>query len=402
MKIALVTPYFPDIETIDSGIANHCLSLATGLAALGNHVMVFHIRPCYKNESDFEDEQILSPGITVITHRIKAPIALTKFFKHKWALIDFTIKLKCMVAAAKVLKTAIKKHEVQVIETSSYFSLCYFLEQKSTAPIAVRVSTTFSQIMNDHYPFKSRGMNLIAKMELTFIKKSRHLVTHSRNHAQELERLYSIHQDNFEIIPHGIELPSASSIEQKNHNKSITILYTGRFEYRKGTDILLEAIPLVLQRNPNVVFKLIGDDANNEYQQRFLAKNTFGSNQVIFQGKVDEYLLKQAYRDCDIFVAPSRYESFGLIFIEAMSYGKPVIGCNVGGVPEIIKDNFNGLFANTGDSVSLADKITILIENADLREKLALNALQTVKDRFTIDQLAKNSLVYYQKIISAA
>ncbi|SEO23576.1 Glycosyltransferase involved in cell wall bisynthesis [Mucilaginibacter gossypiicola] len=399
MTIALVTPYFPDEHTIDSGIANHYLLLAQSLAAKGNKVIVVHVRPRHKNEPDNFSKHTLAEGIIVLTYKSKVPVVINKLFKHKWAIIDFALKIRSMRVTSQVLRKLIQQYGIEVIETTSYFSLCYFLPYKKLkAPVAVRVSTTFSQIMNEHYPFKSRGMDLIAKMEITFIKRSRYILTHAQSHALELERLYNIDAKQFEIIPHGIDLPLIA--DDTTAGEVIKILYAGRFEYRKGTDVLLAAIPLVLQKTPNVVFQLIGSDTGNDYQNRFKNDNPDAVLQkVAFGGKVDHDALSQAYQSCDIFVAPSRYESFGLIFIEAMSYGKPAIGCNVGGVPEIITDNYNGLFAEAGNAQSLADKIISLVDDYDLRKRLGLNARKTIEDKFTGDRLAANSLTYYTKMI---
>ncbi|UOE48321.1 glycosyltransferase family 4 protein [Mucilaginibacter sp. SMC90] len=399
MIIALVTPYFPDKHTIDSGIANHCLLLAQNLAAKGNKVIVLHIRPRYNDEQDTFSKHTFAESITILTYKVNAPAIINKLFKSKWAIIDFALKITSMRITSRVLNTIIQQYGVEVIETTSYFSLCYFsLYKKIKAPIAVRVSTTFSQIMNEHYPFKSRVMDLIAKMEIAFIKRSKYVITHAHSHAQELERLYDIDSERFQIIPHGIELPVIT--EDAHTTDDIKILYTGRLEYRKGTDVLLAAIPLVLQQKPEVLFELIGSDTGNDYQTRFRADNPEAVlEKVIFSGKVDNDKLSQAYRACDIFVAPSRYESFGLIFIEAMSYAKPVIGCSVGGVPEIIADNYNGFFAEAGNAQSLADKIIQLVNDDELRKQMGRNARKTVEDKFTGARLASNSLAYYNKII---
>ncbi|WPU98351.1 glycosyltransferase family 4 protein [Mucilaginibacter sp. cycad4] len=400
MTIGLITPYFPDEHTIDSGIANHYLLLAQSLGAKGNKVVVVHVRPLRNDEHGIFSKQILAEGITVLTYKVKAPVIIDKFFKHQWAIIDFVLKIRSMRVTSQVLNKIIQQYGIEVIETSSYFSLCYFsLYKKNKAPVAVRVSTTFSQIMNEHYPFKSRVMDMIAKMEIAFVKRSEYVITHAHSHALELERLYDIATERFEIIPHGINLPVMT--EYPTTGLVIKVLYTGRLEYRKGTDVLLEAIPLVLQQKPDILFELIGNDTSNDYQNRFKTDNPEEVLQrVIFSGKVDHETLCRAYQACDIFVAPSRYESFGLIFIEAMSYGKPVISCNVGGVPEIITDNYNGFFAETGDVQSLADKILRLADNGDLRKQMGLNARKTIEEKFNSDQLADNSLTYYNKIIT--
>ncbi|MBK0378197.1 glycosyltransferase family 4 protein [Mucilaginibacter segetis] len=401
MTVGLVTPYFPDRKTIDSGIANHCLFLAEGLISAGHKVIVIHIRPRYEDENEEFDEYSINENLIVRTYKVTLTKLTSRLIRSKWAIIDFAVKLKCMLVALKVLNKIIKTFGIDIIETSSYFSLCYFSSFiKIKAPIVVRVSTLFSQMMNEHYPFKSRLMDMIGKMEISFIKRSKYLVTHAKNHAKEVELITRVSSKSFKIIPHGINLSSLNN-HTPNPTSALKILYVGRLEYRKGTDILLQAIPVVLKQNPGVQFELIGNDPNKEYQNNFRENNSHEiADKVFFSGKVDNDKLRQAYNDCDIFVAPSRYESFGLIFIEAMSYNKPVIACNVGGVSEIITHRQNGLFARNEDPVDLAKKILQLVNNESLRLKIGNAARQTVEERFTKEMLAKNTVSYYNQILA--
>ena len=114
---------------------------------------------------------------------------------------------------------------------------------------------------------------------------------------------------------------------------------------------------------------------------------------------MDKNYVQDAYANCDIFVAPSRYESFGLIYIEGMSYAKPVIGCNIGGASEIIEDGYNGLLANVNDPDSLAEKIISLVKNENLRQIIGINARKTVEDKFSGKRLAISSVAYYNGVI---
>jgi glycosyltransferase involved in cell wall biosynthesis len=171
-------------------------------------------------------------------------------------------------------------------------------------------------------------------------------------------------------------------------------------EYRKGTDILLDAIPLVMRSHPDVHFQLIGIDPENSYESAFRKENNQLINkQVAFSGPLGDKQTNKAYAECDIFVAPSRYESFGLIYIEAMSFGKPVIGFNVGGVSEIIEDTVNGLYANFDDAVSLAEKISYLVANPAIRKTMGRNARKSVEEKFSDDILAANSVAYYHRVL---
>jgi glycosyltransferase involved in cell wall biosynthesis len=237
-------------------------------------------------------------------------------------------------------------------------------------------------------------------MEIAMLKKSNYLITHTPHHAAEMERLYGINADTFHIIPHGIPLPILSSTPTKNTDQ-IEILFVGRFEYRKGIDLLLAAIPQVLKKYEKVVFKLIGTDNDNFYENTFRDQHPVDiADKVMFCGPVNQEDTHKAYANCDIFVAPSRYESFGLIYIEAMSYGKPVIGLKAGGALDIIKDNYNGLLAEPEDVSSLVHQLSRLIENTDLRKELGTNARKTVEDKFSDQQLASNSITYYQEVVN--
>ncbi|WP_419701092.1 glycosyltransferase family 4 protein [Mucilaginibacter sp. NFX135] len=401
MTIGLVTPYYPDKQTFNSGIANHFSILANALAKQGHRVVVLHIRPSYGNNDNIRSQQITSL-ITVLTYPITLPDYFNKLFKNKWAVLDFLIKLRCMLTTFKNLDRIIKEHQLDVIETTNYYSLCYFnlLTRKPPIPIVVRVSTTFLQIMEEYYPFKSRLQKRLGRMEIAMLRKSDYLITHTHHHAAEMEHLYGISAGKFYIIPHGIPLPVLSPVQISNNNQ-IEILFVGRFEYRKGIDLLLAAIPYVLEKYKKVVFKLIGTDKDNFYENTFRDKHPVDiTDKVMFCGSVDQESASRAYAGCDIFIAPSRYESFGLIYIEAMSYAKPVIGLKAGGALDIIKDHYNGLLAEPEDVSSLVHQLSILIEDAALRKELGTNAHKTVEDKFSDEQLASNSITYYQEAIN--
>jgi glycosyltransferase involved in cell wall biosynthesis len=402
MIVGLLTPYYPDEQTISSGIANHFFTLANALIDEGHYVVVIHIRPSYGENDPIRKKQH-HPQITQLTFPVRLSKKTNKFLGHKWAVRSFLLQLKCMLITFKRLDKIIKEYKIDVIETTNYYSLCYlnlFLK-KPKIPVSIRVSTTFLQIADEFYPFKSRLLNKLGKIEIAMIRKSRYLITHAQHHALEMERTYSIKADRFTVIPHGLPLPLLPS-HQPNNSNTTTILFVGRFEYRKGIDLLLNAIPIVLKQYTNIIFKLIGSDNELFYEKSFQVQHqTDIIEKVIFYGSLNQTETRAAYATCDIFVAPSRYESFGLIYIEAMSYGKPVIGFRVGGVTDVIEDGYNGLFADTGDVVSLANKLMVLIANVHARKTMGLNARKTVEAKFTAKQLAISSAIYYQEIINS-
>ena len=119
------------------------------------------------------------------------------------------------------------------------------------------------------------------------------------------------------------------------------------------------------------------------------------TSKMQFEGRVDNETLYNAYKSCDIFVAPSRFESFGLIFLEAMREGKPVIGTLTGGIPEIINNGENGLLVRPNDADALAEAISTLAKSDKLRTTMGNAGRKIFLERFTSESMAKNSIGIY-------
>ena len=115
---------------------------------------------------------------------------------------------------------------------------------------------------------------------------------------------------------------------------------------------------------------------------------------------MDEDRLNDLYRRCDVFVAPSRYESFGLIYLEAMNYAKPVIGCRAGGPEDIIEDGDTGLLVPPQDPGVLADAIIQLVSSPDQRREMGLAGRRRLLDRYSHTAMAEEFVTVYRKMLS--
>lgn len=189
---------------------------------------------------------------------------------------------------------------------------------------------------------------------------------------------------------------------------TVRILFVGRLESRKGIDILLQSALKVLRRFPDVQLDIVGNDrlpgpTGQTPRALFKADPRAKAmrDRVIFHGEVNDDALRGFYNACDIFVAPSRFESFGLIFIEAMMFAKPVIGCRIGGMPEIIVDGETGLLAEPGDAASLVACMTRLLEDADLRRRLGAAGRQRYERLYTPERMARDVVAAFDKIASS-
>jgi glycosyltransferase involved in cell wall biosynthesis len=109
-----------------------------------------------------------------------------------------------------------------------------------------------------------------------------------------------------------------------------------------------------------------------------------------FPGYVSDGELQEQYSDADVFVAPSRYESFGLVLIEAMRHGTPVIACDIGGMREIIIDGVDGYLVKVDDTAQLANRLRLLIENQAVRLKVGESSRRTYESRFTARKMGES------------
>ena len=186
------------------------------------------------------------------------------------------------------------------------------------------------------------------------------------------------------------------------------ILFVGRLERRKGIHVLLEVIPSLLDRHPDWQCDLVGDASlpagpgetfESQFRQRHAGARW--NDRVTFHGVVDEAALHSFYRDADLFVAPSLYESFGLIYLEAMQYGVPVIGCRVGGVPEVVQDEGCGLLVPANNPAALEVALERLVSDDALRHRLGARAVEMVEARGSYLSFAERMIAEYRAAIAS-
>jgi glycogen synthase len=177
------------------------------------------------------------------------------------------------------------------------------------------------------------------------------------------------------------------------------ILFVGRLELRKGIDTLLSAAAQILPGRDDLTFWIAGDNTLDissgvTAQADFLATHAGARwlDRVRFLGPLEDSELRWLYQRCDMFVAPSRFESFGLVYVEAMIYGKPVIGCHAGGIAEVVTDGGTGLLAPAGDADSLARAILRLADDVPLRAQLGAAGRSDYLARFAADRVAERRI----------
>ena len=207
---------------------------------------------------------------------------------------------------------------------------------------------------------------------------------------REMMRENAISADRFRVFPNTLD-PRAASRPKVNRSAlglpqghmllSVTRLASS--ERYKNIRYVIEALPPVLARIPDTFYVIIGDGAERKILEQ-LAHRMGLADKVFLPGTVPNELLPAYYDACDLFVLPSVKEGFGIVFLEAMSHGKPCIGARAGGVPEVIRDGVTGLLVDPSRlATEVPEAILRLLTDPALCETLGANGRAALESNFS-------------------
>lgn len=196
--------------------------------------------------------------------------------------------------------------------------------------------------------------------------------------------------DKIDIIPMGVDnsifdVHNLSNLKEA-YNAKYLIFSVGRLIDWKGMDILIMAMPEVIKKIPEVKLVIGGSGPKKEALKK-LVKDLGLEDKVILTGYLENVDMPKYYASADVFVLPSinlngQTEALGVVLLEAMASGCPVIGSNVGGVPDIIQDGVNGFLVKEKSPADMANSIVEILLNDQIRDKFKINGLKTVNERF--------------------
>ncbi len=177
------------------------------------------------------------------------------------------------------------------------------------------------------------------------------------------------------------------------------VLFVGRLENFKGVEFIIKALPVIIKVFPQTTLTIIGD---GPYKNNLinLMKTLHIEDCIQFKGWIENKELGKYYDKASIVVAPSTVpEAFGLVILEAMSVGRPVIATNVGAIPEIIDDGVNGYLVEPNNSEQIAGNVIKLFSEENLLTELGRNARKKAEE-FTIEKHLENLERVYTELMS--
>ena len=214
-------------------------------------------------------------------------------------------------------------------------------------------------------------LRIAAEKEL--VKTCHRILAPTDREKDSLVRYYGVSGGKIGVVPCGVNLDLFSPQEKQTARKQlgldpndIILLYVGRFDPLKGIERLLEAMSL-LDSHQRLRLVLVGGDGDQAPESRILRQKAVDSgikDKVIFAGRIEQNYLPQYYSSADVLVISSYYESFGLVGLEALACGRPVVSTPVGAMESLIKQSQAGLVVKDTLPRSLADGIQSIITHS--------------------------------------
>ncbi|MDA1330341.1 MAG: glycosyltransferase family 1 protein [Chloroflexi bacterium] len=231
----------------------------------------------------------------------------------------------------------------------------------------------------------------------------------------ELQWLYEVRRPHICVIPPGVDLDLFRPMPKNAARRALDIspevdlvLYVGRIEPLKGLETLLRAFHQIsdqtLLNQKNLRLQVIGGpgilaQSTSEMNRLMSVVAELGlQDRVFFLGSKTQIELPIHYAAADVVVVPSQYESFGLVALEAMAAGRPVLASRVGGLTHLVKDGLTGYHLEEGDYSDLAAHLSVLLEDSALQERLGANGRQTAL-AYSWDMVGERIADLYQSLL---
>lgn len=286
-------------------------------------------------------------------------------FSYLWNLFKYRRDFDQIICGQGHIVLLTAAFFFKIISNKEYFVIIHGLDFLSS--IKKRYKSTFLLFLNN-------AKKIVVNSESTLKIIQKHL-----RPEISIDVLYPFIDDNFTLLQ--------KQHSSQAHQERIKILTVGRLVERKGIDTVIQALSLVRKTNSNFIYQIVGEGPYRSELQK-LVNNLQMDQFVEFLGKQED--VHQYYKNCDIFVMVSRVlgsgediEGFGIVFLEAGMYKKPVVGSRCGGIPEIIVDMENGLLVDQQNIVGLSEAIVKLINDKHLRDFLGNNGILRVQKLFS-------------------
>jgi glycosyltransferase involved in cell wall biosynthesis len=362
----------------NSGLVRASVGLAEGLARAGHRVHVL--------TRTLDAPRFTASGVTV--HPIVAPPLLDPPELAGREVADHLSHAAAVHRTVTELDAAVGIDAVVSPLWCCEGIVCALDDRLTTVVSCMTSMTTICELRPDVPPSRLE-LDLIA-LERVAVREATALHGLAERSLRKALSDYDRESLHAAVIPRGIADRAGHWSAAPDHDGPVRVLYVGRLERRKGVDVLLEAVRHAVEAGADLELTVVGGDmgdgpAGVPYRDAFergAGADPAVGQRVRFAGTVDDAELDRLYRRADLVCVPSRYESHGIVAVEAMMYGRPVVAAAAGGTPDVLEEGGNALLAQPGDPASLADCLARLAADPELRRRLGVRSRERYEERF--------------------
>ncbi len=379
MRPLFLTWEYPPYKA--GGIAAHCEDLATTLADQGHEPVV--VTYGEKEEVNYRD------GVEI--HRIPSTDSANDTLS--WA----------MHLGHQMEKKAIelyKQDEFDLVHAHDWMAVPGAVGLKKTLDVPMVFTIHSTQKGRDGVD--SQYQRTIHNLEWYGTYESSQVITVGRDFSEEVKHTYEVPEEKVNYIPNGVDLEKFDSHKKslKRDNFALEyediVLFVGRMYPQKGPGHLIEAMPQILDHSPDAKFVMVGSGATEHYKG--IAKNQVGSK-VHFPGYVSDSNLLSLMKEARVTVAPSVYEPFGIVPLEAAACETATVGSYVGGMKDTIIHEYTGLHTYPADSGSIAYQVNRALNDPGWSDWMGDKARERVEENFQWEQISAWTMGIYRKAV---
>ena len=388
LKVVMLTWEFP--PRIIGGIAPHVYNLSINLVKLGVEV---HVVTC-----DFPNTPAYEVVEGVEVHRFDSYNLPTPDFAAWIQLMNLNMQR----AATKIIKS--NRDGSIIIHAHDWLSAKAGIGLKHLNRLPL-VSTIHATEYGRRGGIFSDYNRMIHEIEVWLGSESKRVICCSRYMAEQVNKVLGVPYEKIKVIPNGIDPSIFTNLEGvedvrsrfADRNEKL-VLYVGRLVVEKGVQVLLDAIPKVLQKL-DAKFVIAGDGYLRSELVKRVAESGLASK-VHITGYLDTKTIRRLFLAADVCVIPSLYEPFGIVALEAMAAGCPVVASDTGGLSEIIEHEKTGVKVYPNNPDSLAWGILRVLESKDLAEYLKKNMREKVEREYRWSTIAQTTKSFYGEVLN--
>lgn len=400
LRIYFVAQGYPPADT--AGIARWTYECATGLAERGHEVHVVTRSP---TDSSYVDV-VSGVWVHFVTDTADNDALRLPPINLPGSILRRAEAVVTEIARAKAI------WGVDIISAPIWDLEGILCIRSLGVPVVTSLHTTY-QLALPYKPqwradatYRRKHVDLIIEGERWLLANSACVLANSNEIVREIDSAYGVSLAEsavpLKVVPHGVGLPvHADEMSQVVENNVLQLLFVGRLEERKGPDTLAAALGALPTDIPAMEVLLVGQSPGDLDPFVIKLKAALDTAQsrlpqlsIRTLGYVDDETLQRCYAACDVFVAPSRFESFGLILVEAMRWGKPVIAGNIGGMRDVIEEGVTGRLFEVGNAAELAQVIVTLVRDKSERTRLGDNGRASYLRHFTREAMAQGIEIF--------